>query len=126
MKSRVTRTLPIAWILVFLLLSGCTSAEVAQPGGEFGLEQRHTLGDFGFSIAYPSGWFADTQDTVTIVSELETDHRRAISAAEFDVEGYQITFDHQDLEFMSGLGLPDEPSLADLLALNARFYEWDN
>ncbi len=115
----------IAWMLVLLFLSGCSSTEQTQFGGEFDLEQRHTLGDFGFSIAYPSGWFADTQETVTILSEIETDQRRAMRAEEFDVEGYQITFEHEDMEFMSGLGLPDEPSLADLFALNARFFEWE-
>ncbi len=125
MKSKVTHMLSIVWMLVLLLLSSCSSAEEAQPGGEFDLEQRHTLGDFGFSIAYPSGWFADTQDTVTILSEIETDHRRAMRAEEFDSEGYQITFEHEELKFMSGLGLPDEPSLADLFALNARFFEWE-
>ena len=125
LKNNVAYMFSIVWLLVLLLLSGCSSAEEAQHEGEFDLEQRHTLGDFGFSIAYPSGWFADTQETVTILSEIETDHRRAIRAEEFDVEGYQITFEHEDMEFMSGLGLPDEPSLADLFALNARLFEWE-
>ncbi len=41
-----------------------------------------------------------------------------------DLEGYQVSFDHRDMPFMQGLGLPDNPTLDDLLELNRGFFDW--
>ena len=39
--------------------------------------------------------------------------------------GLSVTFDHRDLGFMAGIGLPTDAGLEDLVDLNTRFFRWD-
>ena len=79
---------------------------------------------FGFRIDLPSGWLAETLETVTAINELEDDHQRAFSGERRRRNGYGVSLDHRALAFMNDLGLPANPSLEDLRKLNAGFFNW--
>jgi hypothetical protein len=89
-------------------------------------ETQAFAADFGFSIDYPAGWFAevDPSEPVTLISQLEDDHRRAFRSGNITYRGIGISHDHRDLAFMRGIGLPADASIDDLVQLNAEFFEW--
>ena len=89
------------------------------------LGETHEITGFGFSIDHPTGWLADTRDTITVISELESDHLPSFTGQTRRRDGFGVSLDHRTLGFMSGLGLPLSPTLEDLLQLNARFLNWE-
>ena len=94
------------------------------PITEIPLAETHVITGFGFSIDYPSGWLAETRETVTFINELENDHVRALRGERGHMNGSSVGLDHRGLDFMSNLGLPENPSLEDLLKLNTGFFDW--
>ena len=100
------------------------SDEPAGAGDEYALGDSYIIDDFGFSIAIPAGWHADTREPITIINELESDHSTAFQGQPPQREGYEISLDHRDASFMAGLGLGEDPSLQDLLELNKGFFNW--
>ena len=84
------------------------------------LTQTHVLPDFGFSLDYPSGWFAQTRNSLTILTQFEEDQERVVTSGSAAL-GYYLTMDHTDIERLYRLGLPENPSLGDLLQFNMLF-----
>jgi hypothetical protein len=96
----------------------------SQSNNELELSETYTFPGFGFTIDYPAGWSVETQGTVTIISELESDLKKAFQEDAPPIEGFSLSLDQRTLSFMRGLGLPEEPTLEDLLDLNQGFFEW--
>lgn len=122
---RFSLHLTVIILLAMLALSSCQNLPtpiVLTPTPAVELTETHVFAGFGYSIDYPAGWLAETRGAFTAISELEEDHRRAF-IENAPVEGYQVGLDHQRMTFMRGLGLPNDPSLQDLLALNTEFFE---
>lgn len=99
------------------------TAAVAE-GGEFELSENYEFDGFGFSMAIPAGWHADTRREVTFINELESDHATAFREEPPPREGYQIALDHRDAAFMATIGLGEDPTLQDLFELNKEFFDW--
>ena len=96
------------------------------PLADLSLTEMHVFAGFGFSIDYPSAWFADTRESVTAISELLEDHERALVEGDFPARGYAISLDHRPMAFMGEVGLLGDPTLDDLFKLNAQFFEWQD
>jgi len=137
LKSQTARIQLVAISGLVLFLAGCSSVsddaasdqvDLTEPdeatSAQFELTETHVFSGFEFSVDYPTGWLTDTNAPASIISELEADHELAIEEADFNLEGYQISFDHRDMPFMQDLGLSDNPTLDDLLDLNRGFFEW--
>jgi len=125
--SRVVGTKLIFVTVAAFLLASCAPSPTQldlQGSHEFKRSETYEFPDFGYSIDYPTGWFVDTQPPLTVISELHEDHQRALRGAVFSVSGYQVTLDHRDISFMRSIGLPNNPTLDDLLDLNADFFAW--
>lgn len=128
-KSRFT---PVLLLLILLLVAACSGeqaapesdAEPAAETDEYELGESYEFAGFGFSIAIPAGWHADTRGTVTMINELESDHATAFRDEPPPLEGYQIGLDHRNAAFMAGIGLGEDPTLQDLFELNKEFFEW--
>jgi hypothetical protein len=88
------------------------------------LSERHEIPEFGFSIAYPAGWFAKTLIPVTIINELPADHDTAFDEQQPVAAGYEVTIEHRDMDFMVQLGLVEGATLQELLAFNKNFFPW--
>ena len=84
------------------------------------LTQTHLFPDFGFSLDYPSGWFAQTRNNLTILTQFEEDQERVVTSGSAAL-GYYLTMDHTDIERLYRLGLPKNPTLGDLLQFNIIF-----
>ena len=138
MKSQTARIQLVAISGSVLFLADCSSVsdeaasdkvELTEPeeatSAQFELTETHVFSGFGFSVDYPAGWLTDTNAPASIISELEADHEIGIQETDYDLQGYQISFDHRDMPFMQDLGLPENPALDDLLELNRGFFEWD-
>ena len=95
-----------------IALAGCTQAP-EEPSN------THIIPRFGFSIDYPQDWLAETQGTVTHISELEEDHARAFLDDHYRPAGYTITLDHRTVSFLQSIGLKENSTLDDLLEFNA-------
>ena len=91
----------------------------------------------GISIDYPSGWTAGTRDDITAIHELQEDHERFLSAGDGPPPAgpppppgpagpghYAIEVEHVSVSFLRSAGLPDSPSLEDLLAFNNGTFRW--
>jgi hypothetical protein len=125
LKSQTARIQLVAIGGLVLFLAACSSVSDEETSAQFELTETYVVSDFDFSVDYPSGWLADTLAPVTIISELEEDHELALQEADFDAKGYQVTLDHRDMPFMLSLGLPENPTLDDLLELNRGFFDWE-
>jgi hypothetical protein len=106
-----------------------TAEATAEPaasvaGDVYELDETYVIPGFGFSMAIPAGWHADTRGEVTLINELESDHATAFREDPPPREGYQISLDHRDAAFMAGIGLGDDATLQDLLDLNKDFFDW--
>ena len=126
MKSQIARIQLVAVSGLVLFLAGCSSPpdeatsaefeltepdeatsaefELTEPDeatpAQFELTETHVFSGFEFSVDYPAGWLTDTNAPASIISELEVDHELSIQEADFDLQGYQISFDHRDMPFM--------------------------
>ena len=125
MKSQTARVQLVAISGLVLFLAACSSVPEETASDQFELTETHVFSGFDFSVDYPAGWLTDTNAPASIISELEADHELSIQEADFDLQGYQVSFDHRDMPFMQELGLPENPTLDDLLELNRGFFEWD-
>ncbi len=139
MKSQTARIQLVAISGLVLFLAACSSVsdeatsdqvDLTEPdeatSDQFELTETHVFSGFEFSVDYPAGWLADTNAPASIISELEEDHELALQEEDFDAQGYGISFDHRDMPFMQELGLPDNPTLDDLLELNQGVFDWDD
>ena len=90
------------------------------------LSETYVFPGFGFSIDYPSGWSAETRDTYTVISELESDLSNAFQDDSPPVEGVGLSLEQQTLAFMRSIGLAEEATLEDLFDLNKDFFEWQD
>ncbi len=125
MKSQTARIQLIVISGLVLFLAACSSVPEEALPDQFELTETHVFSGFDFSVDYPAGWLTDTNAPASIISELEADHELSIQEADFNLQGYQVSFDHRDMPFMQELGLPENPTLDDLLELNRGFFEWD-
>jgi len=90
------------------------------------LAETYTFPGFGFSIDYPTGWSAETRDTVTVITELESDLNSAFQDNGPPDEGAGISLDQRTLAYMRGIGLGEEPTLENLFDLNKDFFDWQD
>lgn len=101
------------------------------------LTETQVIAGLGISIDYPTGWTAGTRDDVTAIHELQEDHERFLSAGDGppptgppptpDPAGpghYAIEVEHVPVSLLRNAGLPDNPSVDDLLALNSNTFRW--
>lgn len=100
-----------------IALAGCTQAP-EEPSN------THIIPRFGFSIDYPQDWLAETQGTITHISELEEDHAHAFLDDQYRPAGYAITLDHRTVSFLQSIGLKENSTLDDLLVFNAGNFDW--
>ena len=127
---------PILLLLVSLFVATCNGEQPVQEAeaeptieptlsvAAYELDETYIFPDFGFSMAFPAGWHADTRGPVTRINELEADHATAFRDNSPPREGYEIGHDHRDLNFMASIGLDEEPTLQDLFELNKNVFEW--
>lgn len=81
------------------------------------LNESIEISDFGFSIDYPEGWFAEIEGPITWIAELESDFEARDE--EGNSKGIAISLEHRPIDFLMELGLRgDPPSLNDLFTLN--------
>ena len=96
------------------------------------LTETQVIAGLGISIDYPSGWTAGTRDDITAIHELQEDHEWFLSAGDGPPPAgpppppgpagpghYAIEVEHVSVSFPRSAGLPDAPSLEDLLAFNS-------
>lgn len=88
------------------------------------MPETYEIPGFGYSIDYPEGWTARTQGCYTAFTELEIDNPRAFSGSS-SYEGFAVGFEHRTRDFLENLGLEEEATLAQLLAFNSSFFDWD-
>jgi hypothetical protein len=135
MKRGKLRVLYLLLFVFTLLLAACsgTGAEqeasvelenVSSESTTFDLPEAYDFGRFGFRIAYPAGWVASTQEPVTIISELQSDHDVAFNDDQSNIEGYQVSLDHRGMAFMRSIGFNGEQELEALFELNKTFFDW--
>ena len=91
---------------------------------EIVLSETYVLPGLGFTIDHPTGWFAETRDTFTVFSEIETDLGDAFRENSSPYEGLVMTMDQRTPDFMLTIGLEEGASLEDLFNLNKGFFEW--
>ena len=113
--------LSLVLFLSVFVFYGCTTVPEKPTTSAIKLTETYVFTGFGFSIDYPAGWVANTRMPVTAISELKEDNQRAFGGS-FPVKGYLVVLDHRRKAFMrSQFGLPENPTLDDLLKLNTRF-----
>ena len=83
----------------------------------FELTQTQVFAEFPFSIDYPKGWTVEFDVPATFISQFSEDSPRR-------GESYGVSLDHRDLTAMYAMGLPEKPTLEDLLHLNNTFFGW--
>ena len=91
---------------------------------EIPLPETYIFPGFGFSINHPAGWSAETRDTFTVITELESDLSTAFQDNGPPAEGAGISLDQRTLAYMRGIGLAEEATLENLFVLNKKFFEW--
>jgi hypothetical protein len=115
---------------IFLIAACSAEAQEAAPdtdsvaSDEFVLSETYVFPGFGFSIDYPAGWSAETRDSFTVISEIESDLDSAFQEDSPSAEGFGLSLEQRPLSFMEGLGLPVGASLEDLFDFNKGFFEW--
>ena len=88
------------------------------PAADLSLTETHVFAGFDFSIDYPSGWVTTTLGALSAISELAADDAKAVAEGDDALEGYVVAHSH------SHSGLPEDPSLEDLLSYWAEFLGW--
>lgn len=134
----------ILLLLVSLLVAACNGEQPAQEAGAeptieptaeptieptvsgdaYELDETYVFPGFGFSMAIPAGWHADTQGPATRINEFEADHATAWRDNPPPREGYEILHDHRSMVFMRSIGLGADPSLQDLFEFNKGVLGW--
>ena len=93
---------------------------------EADLTQTQVFEGFGFSIDYPAGWTAtEGPGGSTQLNELQEESSALAQPPNSERKGYLVTFDRVTLDFLRTAGLPDDPTLDDLLSLNSRSFGWE-
>ena len=81
--------------------------------------ETYSIPGFGYSIDYPSGWFAETRGTSTQFGQIEED---LFSDSR---EGLGVSLDHRTVAFLQGIGLAsDDPTAQDLVEFNSANFDW--
>src|SRR5690606_27423400 len=125
------RLLMLVLLALGALLAGCSPVTAPPPSAPtplptvattpeapiLPLDQTTPLGDSGFQIDYPAGWTVRTQGPTTMIEA-------NAGACELH-NGYCIAHDQRILAYMQSLGLPENPTAEDLLALNRTFFYWE-
>ena len=131
MKRINSKTYAIALILGIFILAACNSGAEepdsdtdSAASSEVSLSETYVFPGFGYSIDYPTGWTAETRDTFTVISELETDLRNAFQDDSPPAEGLGVSLEQRTMDFMHGIGLAEDASLEDLFEFNKDFFEW--
>ena len=101
------------------------------------LTQTQAIKGLGFSIDYPRGWTAGTKEDSTAIHQRLVDHEmflqegppptgasQAPPPGADGPPGYSIEFQHVPLSFLHSAGLPENPTLDDLLSLNSNTFRW--
>jgi len=114
-------------IFGLIVISGCGKSgpleltetpEVNLNNSPLELTETHIITGFNFSIDYPEGWFAVTEDEFTVIAETLIDFSQR-DIPDRDLIGIGISLEHLPLSFLEQFGLPsDSPTLDDLFALN--------
>ena len=118
------------FVSIFLLAACNAGAQEAAAdtdsaaAEEILLSETYVFPGFGFSIDYPAGWSAETRDSFTVISELESDLQDAFQEDSPPPEGFGLSFEQRPLSFMQGIGLAVGASLEDLFDFNKGFFEW--
>ena len=87
--------------------------------------ETYSIPDFGYSIDYPSGWFAETRDPFTLIVPTEEALAAGFSDAEGPTEGLGVSLDHRTVAFLQHIGLAsDDPTAEDLVEFNTTNFEW--
>lgn len=99
-----------------------TAVEVPSPTD---VTETHLIDGFGYSIDYPSGWFAETRGPVTEIAPTEEAMEAAFSTVGGPTEGLAITVDHRTVGFLQSIGLTsDDPTAEDLVEFNTANFNW--
>lgn len=98
-----------------------TPTPTSAPESTNSLTESHIFPGINFSIDYHSGWYVGTLGRLTAINELEEDNNRAL-LENFHVSGYSVFHSHFSPYEVSSL--TPNPSLGDLLTLNAELYGW--
>ena len=104
-----------------------TSTEALASPSEAALTQTQVFKGFGFSIAYPEGWTGETRDNLTAINELEEDHENLFASggdSRVERKGKVVSLQYVGIDFFHNAGLPDQPSLEDLLEINGMLIGW--
>lgn len=114
------RILSLIVLLTSIWLAGCSMAVLpaggtATPAG-VALTQSTPLTGSGFKISYPAGWVARSNGTTTFIE----DHANSCD----NHDGICVVHDHLSMATLKGMGLADPADLQAMLALNRRFFSW--
>jgi hypothetical protein len=91
------------------------------------LTQTHEIAGFGYSIDYPSGWSARTDETVTAIAETAYEVQQRFSNSDAPFTAARVSIDHRTVAFLQSIGLTvDDPSPEDLLEFNISELGWTN
>ncbi|MEE9247477.1 MAG: hypothetical protein V3U79_02115 [Dehalococcoidia bacterium] len=99
--------------------------EIPASPGETELTQTQVFKGFGFSIDYPEGWTATTEGKSTNINEFQEDSGLSSISGAPERKGYGVSLERVTLDFLRNVGLPDQPSLEELLNFNSRAFGWE-
>jgi hypothetical protein len=102
-----------------------TSAVLIEVPLPTDVAETYSIPGFGYSIDYPSGWFAETRGSVTNIAQTEEELQARFSDSNPPPEALGVGLDHRTVSFLQGIGLTsDDPTAEDLLEFNTNNFGW--
>ncbi len=102
-----------------------TSAVLTQIPVVADVTETYTIPGFGFSIDYPAGWFAETREPVTFITQTEEQLEAFFSDTSTPSTGLGVNLEHRTVAFLQDIGLTtDNPTAEDLLEFNTSNFDW--
>ena len=87
--------------------------------------ETYTIPGFGYSIAYPVGWFTETRGSITAISQTEEQSLARFADPVPPRVALGANLDHRTVAFLQGIGLTiDDPTPQDLLEFNINNFDW--
>jgi hypothetical protein len=85
------------------------------------LTETYSIPNFGYSIDYPSGWFADTNEPNTQIVQIEEE----LFSDSDEKVGLGVNLDHRTVAFLQSIGLAsDDPTAQDMVEFNTSEFGW--
>ncbi len=102
-----------------------TSAVLTETPVAADVTETYAIPGFGFSIDYPAGWFVETREPVTVITQTEEQLEAAFSDSSAPRMGLGVDLDHRTVAFLQDIGLTtDNPTAEDLLEFNTSNFTW--